>query len=387
MYYWHRFYAHQPDLNYDSPEVREEMKSVMRFWLKKGLDGFRCDAVPYLFKRDGTNCENLPETHQFFKDVRRMIDEEFPGKILLAEANQWVEDVIPYFGKGDEFHIAFNFPLMPRIFIALARENNQPIIDIVNQTTGIPPTCSWGTFLRNHDELTLEMVTNEDRDFMYHEYAKSLKMRLNLGIRRRLATLLENNRTKMELIFALLFTLPGSPVIYYGDEIGMGDNIYLGDRNGVRTPMQWSADRNAGFSRCDPEQLYSQIILNPIYHYEAVNVDAQERFESSLLQMVRKMIRTRKKYIAFGRGSIEFMQTINPKVLAFTRQYGEELLLTLFNLSHNAQPVELELKKYNGMRPVEIIGQTPFPKIGELPYFLTLTPHGYLWFKLERQKE
>jgi maltose alpha-D-glucosyltransferase/alpha-amylase len=383
QYYWHRFYSSQPDLNYDNPEVREEMKNVMRFWLKKGLDGFRCDAVPYLFEREGTNCENLPETHAYFKELRKMLDTEFPGTILLAEANQWPTQAKEYFGNEDEFQMCFNFPLMPRLFIALARQSALPIIEIINQTLPIPPTCDWGIFLRNHDELTLEMVTDEERDIMYSEYAKIPKMRLNLGIRRRLAPLVDNDRATLELLHALLLSIPGSPILYYGDELGMGDNIYLGDRNGVRTPMQWSYDRNAGFSRADTEQLYSPVITNPNYHYESINVDSESRISSSLLNWVKKMLRTRKKYnTIFGRGDIQFITHENKKALCYIRKYEGEQILCVFNMSRKHTYVELDLKQYKGYRPVEVITETRFPFIGDLPYFFTLPPHGFFWLRL-----
>ena len=383
QYYWHRFYSSQPDLNYDNPEVREEMKNVMRFWLKKGLDGFRCDAVPYLFEREETDCENLPETHAYFKELRKMLDTEFPGTILLAEANQWPTQAKEYFGNEDEFHMCFNFPLMPRLFIALARQSALPIVEIINQTLPIPATCDWGIFLRNHDELTLEMVTDEERDIMYSEYAKIPKMRLNLGIRRRLAPLVDNDRVTLELLYALLLSIPGSPIIYYGDELGMGDNIYLGDRNGVRTPMQWSYDRNAGFSRSDTEQLYSPVITNPNYHYESVNVESESRISSSLLNWVKKMLRTRKKYnTIFGRGNIEFIKHENKKALCYVRKYEGEQILCVFNMSKKHTYVELDLKQYKGYRPVEVITETRFPFIGDLPYFFTLPPHGFFWLRL-----
>jgi maltose alpha-D-glucosyltransferase/alpha-amylase len=383
QYYWHRFYSSQPDLNYDNPEVREEMKNIMRFWLKKGLDGFRCDAVPYLFEREGTNCENLPETHAYFKELRKMLDTEFPGTILLAEANQWPTQAKEYFGNEDEFQMCFNFPLMPRLFIALARQSALPIIEIINQTLPIPPTCDWGIFLRNHDELTLEMVTDEERDIMYSEYAKIPKMRLNLGIRRRLAPLVDNDRATLELLHALLLSIPGSPILYYGDELGMGDNIYLGDRNGVRTPMQWSYDRNAGFSRADTEQLYSPVITNPNYHYESINVESESRISSSLLNWVKKMLRTRKKYnTIFGRGDIQFITHENKKALCYIRKYEGEQILCVFNMSRKHTYVELDLKQYKGYRPVEVITETRFPFIGDLPYFFTLPPHGFFWLRL-----
>ena len=383
QYYWHRFFSHQPDLNYDNPRVRRSMLKVIRHWLDMGVDGFRADAVPYLFEREGTNCENLPETHAYLKEVRRFIDEHYPGRILLAEANQWPADVRPYFGDGDEFHMAFNFPLMPRIFMALRREDRTPIVDIISQLPPIPETCQWCLFMRNHDELTLEMVTDEERDYMYHEYAKDPRMKLNLGIRRRLAPLVDNGRRRIELLNSLLFTLPGSPIIYYGDEIGMGDNIYLGDRNGVRTPMQWTGDRNAGFSRADAARLYSPVIMDPVYGYQAINVEAQLRDPSSLLNWMKRLIRIRKRYPVFGRGAIEFLHPENRKVLAYIRR-DDQHVLVVNNLSRFVQPVELDLRHYAGWTPVEIFGETRFPPIGELPYFLTLGPHGFYWFRLER---
>lgn len=385
QYYWHRFFSHQPDLNYDNPEVRDEMKNVMRFWLRMGLDGFRCDAVPYLFEREGTNCENLPETHQFFKEVRRMMDEEFPGTILLAEANQWPTEAKNYFGNEDEFHMAFNFPLMPRIFIALAQEDNFPIINIIKQTLPIPPKCDWGIFLRNHDELTLEMVTDEERDIMYREYAKHPRMRLNIGIRRRLAPLVDNDRATIELLHGLLFSIPGSPILYYGDEIGMGDNIYLGDRNGVRTPMQWSYDRNAGFSRADAEQLFAPVITNPNYHYESVNVESELRIPNSLLNWVRKMIAVRRKYCqVLGRGEIEFLNHTNRKVLAYIKTFDDQKMLCVFNLSRKPTYVQLDLRRFLDYTPIEAVTGVPFPKIGELPYFFTLSARSFFWLELIR---
>ncbi len=385
QYYWHRFYSHQPDLNYDNPEVREEMKNVVRFWLRRGLDGFRCDAVPFLFEREGTNCESLPETHAYFKELRRMVDKEFPGAILLAEANQWPTEAKAYFGNGnDEFHMAFNFPLMPRMFIALAKEDRTPIVDIVKQVIPIPENCDWGTFLRNHDELTLEMVTDEERDIMYHEYAKHPKMRLNLGIRRRLAPLVDDDQNTIRLLHALLFSLPGSPFLYYGDEIAMGDNIYLGDRNGVRTPMQWSPDRNAGFSKCDPEQLYAPVITNPLYHYESRNVETQSRLGSSLLNWLRDIIKVRKKYSEIlGRGEIRFIDHPNHKVFAYLRTYRGRTMLCVNNLSKKPTAAELDLREFSGWTPIEAQTGVAFPKIGELPYFFTLTAHAFFWFKLE----
>jgi maltose alpha-D-glucosyltransferase/alpha-amylase len=382
-YYWHRFYSQQPDLNYDNPLVQAEMLDIMRFWLDKGLDGFRCDAVPYLFEREGTNCENLPETHDFLKKLRATLDAEYSGKILLAEANQWPTDVRPYFGDGDEFHMAFHFPLMPRLFMALRREDRTPIIEILARTPAIPENCQWGTFLRNHDELTLEMVTDDERDYMYLEYAKDPKMRINLGIRRRLAPLLDNHRGRIELLNALLMSLPGSPVIYYGDEIGMGDNIYLGDRDGVRTPMQWSLDRNGGFSRCDYNQLTTPIIQDPVYGYTSVNVEAQERHPSSLLNWMRRLIALRKQYPVFGRGTLEFLGSPNRSVLAFIRKTESQTVLCVNNLSPHAEPVELDLSAYRGSIPVEIVGHRRFPPVGDRPYFLSLGGYDFFWFLLE----
>jgi maltose alpha-D-glucosyltransferase/alpha-amylase len=387
QYFWHRFFSHQPDLNYDNPRVRRSIFKIMRHWLDLGVDGFRADAIPYLFEREGTNGENLPETHAYLKQVRREIDRQFPGRILLAEANQWPLDVRPYFGDGDEFHMAFNFPVMPRIYMALRRENRAPIMDIISQLPDIPADCQWCLFLRNHDELTLEMVTDEDRDYMYAEYAKDPRMKINVGIRRRLAPLVDNGRRRIELLNSLLFTLPGSPIIYYGDEIGMGDNIYLGDRNGVRTPMQWSGDRNAGFSRADAAQLYSPVIMDPVYGYQATNVEAQLRNPSSLLNWMKRLIRLRKQYPVFGRGAIEFCHPANQKVLVYVRKGEGQTVLVVNNLSRFVQPVELDLRQYAGWTPVEIIGETPFPQIGELPYFLTLGPHGFYWFRLEAPRD
>jgi maltose alpha-D-glucosyltransferase/alpha-amylase len=384
QYFWHRFFSHQPDLNFDNPEVRRAMLDTLRFWLDRGVDGLRLDAVPYLIERDGTNCENLPETHAYLKEVRAAIDAAYGGRILLAEANQWPADVRPYFGDDDECHMAYHFPLMPRIFMAIRREERRPITEILAQTPDLPAGCQWAIFLRNHDELTLEMVTDEERDYMYNEYAKDRLMRLNLGIRRRLAPLMENGRRQMELLYGLLLSMPGTPVIYYGDEIGMGDNIYLGDRNGVRTPMQWSLDRNAGFSRADAARLYSQVIVDPVYGYQSINVEAQLRTPTSLLHWLRRLIHIRKQYRAFGRGSIDFLQPANPRILVYTREYDDELLLIVNNLSRFAQPVELDLRPCAGRVPIELFGETRFPPIGELPYFLTLGPHGFYWFRLER---
>lgn len=385
QYFWHRFFSNQPDLNYDNPDVRREMLDVMAFWLDHGIDGFRVDAVPYLIEREGTNCENLPETHDFLKEMRRFVDEKYPGTLLLAEANQWPSDLLPYFGDGDEFHMAFHFPLMPRLFMAIRREDSHPIREIMEQTPRIPAGCQWAVFLRNHDELTLEMVTSDERDYMYNEYAKDPRMRLNLGIRRRLAPLMNNGRRQIELLHSLLCTFPGSPVLYYGDEIGMGDNIHLGDRNGVRTPMQWSGDRNSGFSRADPSSLYQPILLDPIYNYQSVNVEAQLRSPSSLLNWLRRLIRVRRDHPVFARGSLEFVNCQNKRVVAYVRRVDGELALVVNNLSRFAQPAELDLREFNGLTPVEMIGDITFPKIGELPYFITLGPHGFFWFRLENR--
>jgi maltose alpha-D-glucosyltransferase/alpha-amylase len=383
-YYWHRFFSHQPDLNYDNPEVQQTMLGVMRFWMDKGLDGFRCDAVPYLFEREGTSCENLPETHAFLKRLRAALDAEYRGKILLGEANQWPKDVRPYFGDGDEFHMAFHFPLMPRLFMAVRSADRRPITDMYLHTPPIPDRCQWCVFLRNHDELTLEMCTDPERDYMYYAYAQDPMMKLNIGIRRRLAPLLDNDRRRIELLNSLLFSLPGTPIIYYGDEIGMGDNIHLGDRAGVRTPMQWCADRNAGFSRADPGQLYSPVIADPLYGYQAVNVEAQLRSPSSLLHWMRRLIATRKKSRVFGRGSLRFLQPANTRVLAHLREHRGETILALHNLANSAEPVELNLKEFRGAIPVEMLGESRFPSIGEQPYFLSLAPYGYYWFRLHR---
>jgi len=382
-YYWHRFYSHQPDLNFDNPETREALIQALDFWLRAGVDGLRLDAVPYLYEREGTSCENLPETHAFLKDLRRHIDASFSGRMLLAEANQWPEDARAYFGDGDECHMAFHFPVMPRLFMAVQMEDRFPVIDILNQTPPIPDSCQWAIFLRNHDELTLEMVTDEDRDYMYRVYAENRQARINLGIRRRLAPLLGNNRRRIELMNGLLFALPGTPIIYYGDEIGMGDNIYLGDRNSVRTPMQWSGDRNAGFSRANPQSLYLPVTIDPEYHYETVNVEAQQNNPHSLLWWTKRLIALRKRYRAFGRGSIEFLYPENRKVLSFIRRYENETILVVANLSRFVQYVELDLGQFRGRRPIELFGRTPFPTVGELPYFITLGPHTFYWFSLE----
>jgi maltose alpha-D-glucosyltransferase / alpha-amylase len=381
-YYWHRFFSHQPDLNFDNPEVQEAMLDVIRFWLNLGFDGLRLDAVPYLFEREGTNCENLPETHEYVQRIRKVVDAEFEEKVLLAEANQWPEDVVHYFGDGHECHMAFHFPVMPRMFMAARREEARPIVEILENTPPIPDNCQWGIFLRNHDELTLEMVTDEERDYMYAEYARDPRMKMNVGIRRRLAPLLDSNRRLIELFYSLLFSLPGSPIMYYGDELGMGDNIYLGDRDGVRTPMQWSPDRNAGFSRADFAQLYAPPIMDPVYGFQAVNVEAQQRHPSSLLHWVRDMVHVRKQHPVFGMGSYEALECSNSKVYAFLRTDEQDAILVVATLAATAQPVELDLGRYNGRTPVELLGGTAFPPIGELPYLLTLAPHGFYWFQL-----
>jgi maltose alpha-D-glucosyltransferase/alpha-amylase len=386
-YYWHRFYSHQPDLNYDSPQVQRAMLKILDFWFSLGVDGLRLDAVPYLFEREGTNCENLPETHAFLKLIRAHIDKNFHNRMLLAEANQWPEDAVVYFGDGDMCQMAFHFPIMPRLFMALRMEDRFPLIDILNQTPKIPDNCQWALFLRNHDELTLEMVTEEERSYMYRAYAKDRQMRINMGIRRRLAPLMQNNRRRIELLIGLLFSLPGTPVLYYGDEIGMGDNVYLGDRNGVRTPMQWSADRNAGFSRCNPQQLFLPIAIDPQYHYESVNVEAQQSNPQSLLWWLKRMIALRKRFPAFGRGDIQFLSPENRKVLSFIRRFGDEYILVVANLSRFTQHTELDLHEHNGFIPVELFGGNEFPVIKEDPYFFTLGPHSFYWFNLIPSKD
>ena len=383
-YYWHRFYAHQPDLNWENPEVEKVMFKAIDFWLSMGVDGLRLDAVPYLIERDGTNCENLPETHAILRRLRAHIDTSFPDRMLLAEANQWPEEAAAYFGKaGDECSMVFHFPVMPRLFMALQMEDRFPIIDILEQTPAIPANSQWAMFLRNHDELTLEMVTDEERDYMYRVYASDQRARINLGIRRRLAPLLRNSRRKIELLNVLLLSMTGTPIIYYGDEIGMGDNIYLGDRNGMRTPMQWSMDRNAGFSRANAQQLYFPVIIDSEYHYEAVNVETQERNPSSLLWWTRRIVSMRRRFQAFGRGSMEFLLSENPRVLAFVKEFENEKVLVLANLSRFAQPVELDLSRWRGLRPVEVFSQNRFPAITDTPYFFTMGPHDYLWLTLE----
>jgi maltose alpha-D-glucosyltransferase/alpha-amylase len=386
QYYWHRFFSHQPDLNYDNPKVVEEVLKVMRYWLDMGVDALRVDAVPYLVEREGTSCENLPETHDVVKKLRKAIDSDYSGRVLLAEANQWPTDVRPYFGEADEFHMAFHFPLMPRIYMALRQEDRLPITDIIAQTPAIPDSCQWGLFLRNHDELTLEMVTKDERDYMYLAYSADPQMRINLGIRRRLAPLVDNSRRRIELLNSLLLSFPGTPILYYGDEIGMGDNIYLGDRNGVRTPMQWNGDRNAGFSTATPARLFSPVIMDPVWGYEAINVEAQQSDPSSLLNWMRNMIALRKLFRVFGRGSIEFLDPSNRKVLAYLRRYQGEQVLCVANLSRFAQPVDLDLSKLDGMTPVEMLGYVEFPSIERQPYRLTLAPYSFLWLELQSRE-
>jgi maltose alpha-D-glucosyltransferase/alpha-amylase len=390
QYFWHRFFSHQPDLNFDSPDVQQAMIDALRFWLDLGIDGFRLDAVPYLYERDGTNCENLPETHEFLKRLRKEIDRDYPDRVMLCEANQWPDDVVQYFGDpatgGDECHMAFHFPVMPRIFMAVRRENRYPISEIMEQTPSIPANCQWGIFLRNHDELTLEMVSDEERDYMWAEYAKDPRMKANIGIRRRLAPLLENDINQIELFTALLLSLPGSPVLYYGDEIGMGDNIWLGDRDGVRTPMQWTPDRNAGFSTCDPGRLYLPVNMDSIYGFQVTNVESQTRNSSSLLHWMRRMIRVRKANPAFGLGTFHDIGGSNPSVLAFVRTFGDDIVLCVNNLSRFPQAVELDLRPWEGAEPIELMGDTRFPAIGELSYLLTLAGHGFYWLRIPRNQ-
>ena len=381
-YFWHRFYSHQPDLNYDNPRVLADILRVLRFWLDMGVDGLRLDAVPYLIEREGTNNENLPETHALLKRFRAELDARYPDRMLLAEANQWPEDTRPYFGKGDECHMAFHFPLMPRIFMSLAREDRYPVTDIISQTPSIPAECQWAIFLRNHDELTLEMVTDSERDYLWETYATDQRARLNLGIRRRLAPLLDNDRRKIELLTGLLLSMPGTPVLYYGDELGMGDNFYLGDRDGVRTPMQWSADRNGGFSRADPQRLYLPPIMDPIYGYETVNVEAQQKHANSLLNWTKRMIAVRQTHKAFGHGNLTFLRPTNRKVLAYLREHEDDVMLCVFNLARSAQAVELDLSTEMGKVPIELTGASQFPPIGTLPYMLTLPAYGFYWFSL-----
>jgi maltose alpha-D-glucosyltransferase / alpha-amylase len=386
QYFWHRFYSKQPDLNFDHPPVHREVMKAMDFWWKMGVDGMRLDAIPYLYEREGTNCENLPESHEFLKKLRAHLDERWANRMLLAEANQWPEDAVEYFGAGDECHMNFHFPIMPRLFMSVQMEDRFPILDILEQTPEIPDNAQWAIFLRNHDELTLEMVTDEERDYMYRVYAHDVQMRINLGIRRRLAPLLGNSRRKIELLNGLLMSLPGTPVLYYGDEIGMGDNVYLGDRDGVRTPMQWSGDRNAGFSKANPQKLYLPVITDPEYHFEAVNVEAQQNNPSSMLWWMKRLIALRKRFKAFSRGSISFLQPENRKVLVFIREHEDEHILVVANLSRFTQAAELDLSAFEGRVPVELFGHTEFPRIGELPYFLTLAPHTFYWFQLTPER-
>ena len=385
-YYFHRFYSHQPDLNFDNPLVRKEIFRITDFWLRLGVDGLRLDAIPYLYKREGTNCENLPETHAFLRDLRAHIDQNFRNRMLLAEANQWPEDAVAYLAEGEECHMAFHFPIMPRMFMSIRMEDRFPLTDIWAQTPAIDPTAQWALFLRNHDELTLEMVTDEERDYMYRAYAQDAHMRVNLGIRRRLAPLLSNNRRTIELINGLLFSLPGTPVVYYGDEIGMGDNVYLGDRDGVRTPMQWSADRNSGFSTSNPQRLILPVNIDYEYHYQTVNVEAQEANRHSLLWWMRRLVALRRQYKAFGRGTMEFLNPANSRVIAYVRSFENETILVVANLSRFVQYVELDLSRYKGMAPIELFSHATFPLIGDLPYLLTLGPHGFVWFSIETPK-
>jgi len=385
QYYWHRFFQHQPDLNYDNPAVLREVQQVMDFWLELGVDGFRLDAVPYLVEREGTTCESLPETHAVLRSIRGHVDALWPNRMLLAEANQLPAEVRAYFGTGDECHMAYHFPLMPRMFMGIHLEDRAPIIEAMRQTPSIPESCQWALFLRNHDELTLEMVTDDERDYMYLAYSADPQARLNIGIRRRLAPLMGNSRRRIELLNSLLFSLPGTPIIYYGDEIGMGDNLHLGDRNGVRTPMQWSGDRNAGFSRADGARIYSPVITDPVYGYQAVNVEAQARENSSLLHWMKNLIRLRKLFKAFGRGTLEFLGPDNQKVLAYVRRYDRDVILCVANLSRSVQPVQLDLSAFAGLIPVEMMGYTDFPPIGAEPYFLTLGPYDFYWFELQHR--
>ncbi len=385
QYFWHRFFSHQPDLNHDNPQVFKAMMRVMRFWLDAGVDGLRLDAIPYLIEREGTDNENLPETHEVLKMMRAEMDARYDNRLFLAEANQWPEDVLPYFGDEDECHMAFHFPLMPRIFMALAQEDRHPIVEIMHQTPEIPDSCQWAIFLRNHDELTLEMVTDRERDYMYQAYATDPRMRINVGIRRRLASMMENDRPRIELLNSLLMSMPGTPIIYYGDEIGMGDNIFLGDRDAVRTPMQWTGDRNAGFSKTEPARLYLPPIMDPVHGYEAVNVESQGRSAGSLLNWMKRIIAVRKAHRAFGRGTLEFLHPGNRKVIAYLREHEDEAILCVANLSRSAQPVELDLSRFRGLVPVELLGNSSFPPLGDLPYFLTLPGHGFYWFRLAKE--
>jgi len=384
-YYWHRFYSHQPDLNFDNPHVLKAVVSVMRFWLNMGVDGLRLDAVPYLIEREGTSNENLPETHAILKRIRAELDRSYTDRMLIAEANQWPEDVQEYFGNGDECHMAFHFPLMPRMYMAIAKEDRFPVTDILRQTPPIPPNCQWAVFLRNHDELTLEMVTDSERDYLWQVYANDVRARLNLGIRRRLAPLLERDRRRAELMTSLLFSMPGTPVIYYGDEIGMGDNIHLGDRDGVRTPMQWSPDRNGGFSRADPERLVLPPVMDPLSGYGAVNVESSRRNPHSLLNWTRRMLAVRQRHNVFGRGDIRFVRPRNRKILSYLRTLDGQIVLCVANLARSSQAVELDLSEFEGRTPVEMIGGTPFPPIGKLTYLLTLPPYGFYWFELRSE--
>jgi maltose alpha-D-glucosyltransferase/alpha-amylase len=383
-YYWHRFFSHQPDLNFDNPAVREEVWNVMKYWLDMGVDGFRVDAVPYLIEREGTSCENLPETHEVIRSLRTRLNEHYKDRVLLAEANQWPSDVRAYFGEGDEFHMAFHFPLMPRVFMAVELEDRKPLVEIMEQTPAIPETCQWGTFLRNHDELTLEMVSEDERDYMYDVYAHDPKARINVGIRRRLGPLMQNDRRRIELLNSLLLALPGCPIVYYGDEIGMGDNVYLGDRNGVRTPMQWNGGWNAGFSTADPEQLFLPVVSNPVYGYQSVNVESQRRSDHSLLSWMKKLVRLWKSSPVFSCGTLRFVNPKNHRILAYLRQLDGETVLVVNNLSRTAQAVELDLREFKGSIPIEMFGGNPFPRIGDLPYFLTLGPYHFFWFLLRR---
>jgi maltose alpha-D-glucosyltransferase/alpha-amylase len=382
QYYWHRFFHHQPDLNFDNPRVQEELFNVVKFWFSLGVDGLRCDAVPYLFEREGTNCENLPETHDFMKRLRKEIDREFPGRMLLAEANQWPQDVLPYFGQGDEFHMAYHFPLMPRLFIAVAQGDRTPILDILDRTPEIPESCQWAIFLRNHDELTLEMVSDQERDYLWSTYAQDPRMRLNIGIRRRLSPLMQNDRRKIDLMHSLLLTLPGTPILYYGDEIGMGDNVHLGDRNGVRTPMQWSSDRNGGFSRANPSELYSPVIQNPIYGYQVVNVENQLRYPTSPLNVLRQMIQVRQSARLFGRSKLTVLNPKNNRIFAYLREIGEDVVLVLNNLSDRTESVTIDLSRFIGYTPVELFNQNRFPQIRRTRFHFTISPYGFFWLQL-----
>ncbi|HTT10790.1 MAG TPA: maltose alpha-D-glucosyltransferase [Burkholderiaceae bacterium] len=385
QYYWHRFFSHQPDLNFDNAGLRRAVFRIMRFWLDMGVDGFRLDAIPYLVEREGTSNENLQETHAVIKEMRRKLDENYTGKMFLAEANMWPEDVGEYFGKGDECHVCYHFPVMPRMYMAIAMEDSLPIVEILQQTPEIPADCQWAVFLRNHDELTLEMVTDREREYMWNTYSPDKRARINVGIRRRLAPLVDNDRARIKLLHSMLLSMPGAPVLYYGDEIGMGDNIYLNDRDGVRTPMQWSSDRNGGFSRADPQRLYLPAIQDPLYGYGSVNVEAQQRAPSSLLNWTRQMLALRKSTPVFGRGTFTLLRPANRKVLAYLRAYGDETVLCVANVSRSAQPVELDLARFKGKVPVEMMGRAPFPAVGEQPYVLTLPPHGFYWFLLGAQ--